>query len=623
MRVSPSTNGAYRMSHGEVPPPIPIGESRPDNFLDSWKEIAAYLGREVRTVQRWEKNEGLPVHRQIHEKLGTVYAYKSEIDAWWSERSAKLASKAASGELAGGPRIVSWPASTPEGQNEALTAATPSRRLWGLAAVAVVSGLLALLVLANEWGLRDKLKHLLVRGAPEPIRSIAVLPLENLTGDPSKDYFADGMTDALITELAKVSALRVISRRSSSRYKDSKKPLPQIARELNVDGIVEGAVAQSPGRVRITAQLIYAKTDLYLWGRSYDRDLSDVLALEDEVARAITREIRIKVTVQEQGRLNSALEVNPEAYQLYLKGRFFLEKRTEAGMKKAVECFEEALQKDAKSALAYSGLADAYGLLGAFSFLSPKEAYPRARATAMKALELDDTLAEAHAALAITVDGFEEQEKHFKRAIELNPGYANAHLWYARDLSRMGRVDEALKEILRAQELDPLSLIINDNVGEVYGWARQYDKAIEQLRKTLEMDPNFARTHLDLGVTYEYRGMFDEAIAEFQKARELGGENWPELRVPLQHAYETSGYRGYYQEQLRLLKERSKQSYVAPGLIAVIYARLGDKESALTWLEKAYRERTGLFFVEVEPVFDPMRSDPRFRDLLHRAGLPE
>jgi TolB-like protein/Flp pilus assembly protein TadD len=494
----------------------------------------------------------------------------------------------------------------------------------GLAAVVAASGLLALLVQANEWGLRDKLKHLLVRGAPTPIRSIAVLPLENLTGDSSKDYFADGMTDALITELGKVRALRVISRTSSSRYKNSKKPLSQIARELNVDGIVEGAVVQSAGRVRIKAQLIYARTDLYLWGRSYDRDLSDVLALEDEVARAITQEIRINVTAQELGRLNSASPVNPEVYQLYLKGRFLLERRTEAGMKKAVECFEEALQKDPNSALAYSGLADAYGLLGGFSFLSPKEAYPRARAAAMKALELDDTLAEPHAALAITVDGgFEEQEKHFKRAIELNPGYANAHLWYARDLSRMGRVDEALKEILRAQELDPLSLIINDNVGEVYGWAHQYDKALEQLRKTLEMDPNFARTHLDLGVTYEYKGMFDEAIAEFQKARELGGENWPELRVPLQHAYEASGYRGYYQEQLRLLKERSKRSYVAPATIAIIYARLGDKESAFTWLEKAQRERAGLSFIKVEPVYDPIRSDPRFRDLLHRAGLPE
>ncbi len=597
------------MSHGEVPPPIPIGESRPDNFLDSWKEIATYLGREVRTVQRWEKNEGLPVHRQIHEKLASVYAYKSEVDGWWRERSAKLASKPENGELAEGPHI---------------DTATRWRRLLGLAAVVAASGLLALLVQANEWGLRDKLKHLLVRGAPTPIRSIAVLPLENLTGDSSKDYFADGMTDALITELGKVRALRVISRTSSSRYKNSKKPLSQIARELNVDGIVEGAVVQSAGRVRIKAQLIYARTDLYLWGRSYDRDLSDVLALEDEVARAITQEIRINVTAQELGRLNSASPVNPEVYQLYLKGRFFLERRTEAGMKKAVECFEEALQKDPNSALAYSGLADAYGLLGGFSFLSPKEAYPRARAAAMKALELDDTLAEPHAALAITVDGgFEEQEKHFKRAIELNPGYANAHLWYARDLSRMGRVDEALKEILRAQELDPLSLIINDNVGEVYGWAHQYDKALEQLRKTLEMDPNFARTHLDLGVTYEYKGMFDEAIAEFQKARELGGENWPELRVPLQDAFEASGYRGYYQEQLRLLKERSKRSYVAPATIAMIYARLGDKESAFTWLEKAQRERAGLFFIKVEPVYDPMRSDPRFRDLLHRAGLPE
>src|SRR5713226_1669546 len=414
------------------------------------------------------------------------------------------------------------------------------------------------------------------------------------------------------------------SRRLHHRaFKNSKKPLSQIARELNVDGIVEGAVVQSAGRVRIKAQLIYARTDLYLWGRSYDRDLSDVLALEDEVARAITQEIRINVTAQELGRLNSASPVNPEVYQLYLKGRFFLERRTEAGMKKTVECFEEALQKDPNSALAYSGLADSYGLLGNFNFLPPKEAYPRAKAAAMKALEVDDTLAEAHAAFAHNVYGFEEREKHFKRAMELNPSYAAAHLWYSRDLSSMGRLDEALKEIQRAQESDPLSLIINDNVGEVYEWARQYDRAIEQLRKTLEMDPNFARTHLDLGAVYQDKGMFDEAIAEFQKEREVGGENWPELRVPLQRAYEASGYRGYYQEQLRLLKERSKRSYVAPATIAMIYARLGDKESAFTWLEKAQRERAGLFFIKVEPVYDPMRSDPRFRDLLHRAGLPE
>jgi TolB-like protein len=242
---------------------------------------------------------------------------------------------------------------------------------------------------------------------------------KTVQGDASNDYFADGMTDALITELAKVSALRVISRRSSSRYKDSKKPLPQIARELHVEGIVEGAVAQSAGRVRITAKLIYAKTDLHLWSRSYERNLSDVLAFEDEVARAIAREIRSNVTAQEQGRLNSASAVNPEVYQLYLKGRFFLERRTEEAMKKGLECFEEALQKDPNSALAYSGLADSYGLLGSFNFLPPKEAYPKAHAAEMKALELDDTLAEAHLALADSVDGLEEQEKHFKRA---NPG---------------------------------------------------------------------------------------------------------------------------------------------------------------------------------------------------------
>jgi TolB-like protein/Flp pilus assembly protein TadD len=613
------------MSRSKIPLRRPSGESRPDDLLDSWKEIAAYLNREIRTVQRWEKKEGLPVHRQQHEKLGSVYGYKSEIDEWWAQRSLELASKSEGDdpEESRGPQTLSWPINQ-NSIHEVKASPSRSRKLWVAAGWLVGSGLLlfALLVLGNAWDLRERVTTLFNAGAPQPIHSIAVLPLKNLSGDASNDYFADGVTDALITELGKVGALRVISRTSSSRYKNAKKPLSEIARELNVDGIVEGSVVQSAGRVRINAQLIYAKTDLFFWGQSYERDLGNVLTLEGELARAITREIRVSVTPQEQRRLKSTATVNPEAYQLYLKGEFFLQRRTEDGMRRAVECFEEALRKDPNSALAYSGLAASYSLLGAFNFISPKEADPKSKAAAMKALELDDTLAEAHAALADTADSFDEQERHFKRAIELNPSYATAHHWYARALSERGRMDEAIREIQRAQELDPLSLIINDNVGEVYIWARQYDEAIEQLLKTLEMEPNFARTHLDLGTAYECKGMFSQAIAEFQRARDLGGENWPELRAPLQRAYETSGYRGYYEEQLRLLKERSKKKYVAPVSIAMIYARLGDKEQSLAWLEKAYRDESGLFFIEVEPVYDSLRSDPRFRDLLRRAGLP-
>jgi len=461
------------------------------------------------------------------------------------------------------------------------------------------------------------------------IQAVAVLPLADLSEHPEPDYFADGMTEALITDLAKINALRVISRTSVMQYKGVQRPLPQIARELNVDAVVEGSVLRSGKRVRITAQLIHAATDQHLWAESYERDFRDVLSLQSEVARAIANEIQVKLTPQDQARLVSARSVDPEAYQLYLKGRFYWNKRTEAGLKKGIEYFHQAIDLDPNYALAYAGIADCYSLLGwdLFGALPPREALPIAKAAAKKALETDDSLAEAHNSLAWTKLAFDWDwmgaEREFKRAIELNPGYAITHHWYAECLAGMGRYAEALAEIRQAQELDPLSLIISSIVGWVFYFDRKNDQAIAEFRKTLELDPNFWVAHWTLGRTYEQKAMFAEAIAEIQKAIDLSGGS-PLSLAALGHTYAVWGRRVEAERALNELKESSKQGYISSYSIAAIHAGLGEKDQAFIWLEKAYEERSGwLIWLRAEPISDPLRSDPRFQDLLRRVGLPQ
>ena len=466
------------------------------------------------------------------------------------------------------------------------------------------------------------------RASPGRIRAVAVLPLEDLSGDQVRDYFADGMTEALITNLAKIGALRVISRTSVMQYRGVRRPLPEIARELNVDAVVEGSVLRSGNRVRITAQLIRAATDQHLWAESYERDLRDVLSLQSEVARAIANEIQIKLTPQDQARLASVRSVDPEAYQLYLKGRFYWNKRTEESLKKGIEYFHQAIDLDPNYALAYAGLADCYGLLGwdLFGSLPPREALPIAKAAAKKALEIDDNLAEAHNSLAWTKLVFDWDwlgaQSEFKRAIELNPGYAAAHHWYAECLAGMGRYDEALAEIKRAQESDPLSLIISAVVGWILYFNRQHDQAIVQFQKALELDPNFWVAHWCLGRAYEQKAMFAEAVAEFQKAIDLSAGS-PLALAALGHAYAVSGKTTEAQRVLNELKESSKRRYVSLYGIAAIHAGLGEHDQAFEWLEKAYEERSGwLVWLKSEPVSDVLRSDPRFQNLLRRVGLP-
>src|SRR5271170_47580 len=364
-------------------------------------------------------------------------------------------------------------------------------------------------------------------GGTPVIRSLAVLPLESLSNDASQDYFADGMTDELITDLGQISALRVISRTSVMTYKHARKPLPEIARELNVDAVVEGTVLRSGEQVRITAQLIEASTDKHLWSQSYEGELRDTLALQDKVARAIADQIRISLNPQEQAALKKVKIVIPEAYESYLKGRYFWNKRTADGLKVARAYFDQAIEEDPKYAQAYSGLADTYALLGDWQYavMTPREALPKAKAAAIKALELDSTLGEAHNSLAFVLEGFdwdfESAGKEFQRAIELNPGYATAHHWYSWHLSLLGRNSEAIAQMRKAENLDPLSLIINADLAELLLIAHLPDESIQQSHKTIEMDANFALAHNQMGQGYLEKHMFGEAIAEIQEAIQL------------------------------------------------------------------------------------------------------
>jgi TolB-like protein/DNA-binding winged helix-turn-helix (wHTH) protein/Tfp pilus assembly protein PilF len=499
-------------------------------------------------------------------------------------------------------------------------AVAPKRRPWPTRRAIFAMALVLCLPILAIWLFRS-------RGlAPRAIRSLAVLPLDNLSGDASQNYFADGMTDELITDLAQISALRVISRTSVMVYKGARKPLPQIARELNVDAVVEGTVLRSGNQVRITAQLIEASTDKHLWSQSYEGELRDTLALQQRVAAAIADQIRINLTPQEQAVLKSAKAINPEAYESYLKGRYFWNKRTADGLKVALAYFNEAIEEDPKYAQAYSGLADTYALLGDWQYavMTPKEAFPKAKAAAIKALELDSALGEAHNSLAFVLDGFDwdldSGGKEFRRAIELNPGYATAHHWYAWHLSLLGRYDEAIAEMKKAENLDPLSLIINADLAELLVLAHSYDESVRQSRKTIEMDPNFALAHNQLAQAYLQEHRYEEAVLELQKAVQLSGDS-PTCIANLARAYVASGKRSEALKLLSDLKKRSNTGYSNASEIAMIYASLGDTDQAMNWLERGYEERFNPG-VLLRPGFDPLRSDSRFQNLVHRIGLP-
>ncbi len=464
--------------------------------------------------------------------------------------------------------------------------------------------------------------------APELMRSLAVLPLQNLSGDPAQQYFADGMTEALITDLAKIPGLKVISRTSIMQYKDSHERLPSIAHELGVDGIVEGSVLRSGDRVRITAQLVRGATDQHLWAESYERDLHDLVALQDEVSRSIATQIQKQIAPPSPQRLATSAAINPQARENYMKGRYFWNLRSEAGYLKAIDYFQLAVNEDPQYAQAYAGLADAYALLGSLPETSIRDsAMPKAKEMALTAIKLDDSLADAHTSLAFVEMHYEwkfkEAEQEFKRAIALDPSYCTAHQWYAIDLVALGRMDEAVAELKRARETDPLSAIINTDMAEMLYWARRYDEALQQARATVDMDPNFAHAHRVLGRIYAQRQMFPEAIAEGKRAVALSGDNaW--MLLDLATIYVQAGKKTEAQDCMTRVARNSPGGVLPDAGSAVeLYAELGDLDRAFKVMEAEYKRRDGgMILLNTTPTGAGIRSDPRFQQLLQRVGLP-
>lgn len=457
-----------------------------------------------------------------------------------------------------------------------------------------------------------------------PIKSLAVLPLANLSGDPAQEYLADGMTEELIGRLSEIHNLRVVSRTSVTRFKDTHLSAPEIAKTLHVDAIVEGSVIRDGDRIRIHAQLIRAATDEHYWSAAYDRELRDALLLQSDVAQTIAQKVEVTVTGEEHARLSSARTVDPEAYEAYLKGRFYWNRRTADSMPKAALYFDQAISKDPGYSAAYSGLADCSSGLAWHGFMSPPEVLPKAYAAAQRAVEIDAESAEAHASLALVLEhkwDWARAESEFKRALTLNPQYANAHHWYADYLSIQARHDEALIEAKRALELDPLNLMIGAWVGLRYYLARRYEGAVDQTRSTVDLDLNFAAAHLILGESYVQQGKHEQALEELQKAADLSGQS------PIYMAQVGVGraLAGQKREALRTVRELqtiSSKRYVSPYGIAQIYAALHDKEQTYKWLEAAYDDRAvWMSCLAVDPVFDSIRSEEHFRDLLRRVGL--
>jgi TolB-like protein/DNA-binding winged helix-turn-helix (wHTH) protein/Tfp pilus assembly protein PilF len=492
-------------------------------------------------------------------------------------------------------------------------------RVWHWVAVPILV-IAAISFGLNALGIRDRL---LGRVRPARIGSLAVLPLENLSGDASQEFFADGMTDELITDLAQIRDLRVISRTSVMRFKGTRKPLPQIARELSVDAVVEGTVERAGGRVRVRAQLIRASDDRHLWAESFERNLADVLSLQSEVASGIARQVQVNLL---EARPGGNRPIDPTAYEAYLKGRFVWNKRSEGGLQQSIDFFQQAIAIDPNYAEAYSGLADSYTTLGYLGYFSPRDSFPQARAAAEKAIALDPSLAEPHTSLAYVHLYFDwdwaAAENEFKKAISLNPNYATAHEWYSIYLIAMQRPNEAKAEINRALELDPLSLVINTDVGYQLFYARKYDEAIVQFRKTLQMAPKFGLAHLWLGRAYQQKGMYSEAMEEY-RATDAATPNWVVTLAGIGNLEGVASHNDKAREMLSKLAVMSKEKYVTPYGIALIYAGMGDKDQAFHFLNKAVDDRAHwLVWLRFDPRWDSMRADLRYADLERRIGLP-
>jgi len=595
-----------------------ISQPSPEVHLDSWKEIATYVKRDVSTVQRWEKREDMPVHRHIHDKRGSVYALSSELDAWLQSRKLRLEEE----EKEHGAE------SPGDAEGDRRLSQTWRVRRWlvlaGVAAVALISVTYIL-----TWS------HAVNATGPK-IKSLAVLPLRNFSGDPGQQYFVDGVTDELTANLAKLGTLRVISRSSAMLYRDTPKTLPQIAKELNVDAVVTGMVERSDNRVRVRTQLVRAATGEVLLTGNYDRDLGDLLRLESEASQAIAQEVGIKLTPQVQHRLEHKSTTNPEARDAYLRARYFFDRDDKEGATKCLQYFQEAIAKDPSYAPAYAGLSRCIDLGTFFDLMSYREAASKIRVAAMKAVELDDGLGEGHTELGdyylVRAWDFGAAEREYKRAIELDPNSSVAHAGYGYYLKCLGQMDKALQEMQRARELDPLSLKMANDFAWFVLYSRRYDEAVIQLSNVLGMDPNYRRSMWGLARTYELKGMYKEAIAECLKIPALPSID-PFAKALFkgrcslyEKVYTTSGAEHINRKWFESARQEIEDAISRDDAysIATLYAASGADEKALDLLERGYAQHDNkLLDLKVDPRLDNLRSNPRFQALLRRMNFPE
>ncbi|MBZ5660149.1 MAG: protein kinase [Acidobacteriia bacterium] len=504
----------------------------------------------------------------------------------------------------------------------AAEAGVAAQNWWrGKAALGAGAAILVVLLAAAGWFYRSRAT------GREAIDSIAVLPFANASGNPDSEYLSDGITESLINSLSQLPHLKVMSRDSAFMYKGKDEDARTVGKALKVRAVLKGRVMQRGDDLEISAELVDARDDSHIWGQQYSRKASDIFGLQGDLAKEMTSMLQMRLTGDEEKRMEKSYTANADAYQDYMKGRYWWSKASEDGVRKGIDYFQQAIAKDPNYALAYSGLSDSYALLAGLAVVPPKEMFPKAKEAALKALELDDTLAEAHASLAIVDFMYDWDragaDREYQRAIELNPNNASIHMWYGLSLVHAGRLSEAISEQKRATELEPIVPHITRGLGATLYYARQYDQSIEQLKKTLELDSNFYLAHNDLGYDYLEKSMYPEAMAEFEKAVTASGRGTPAL-ASLAYAYAVQGKKAEAQKVLDQLTELSKKKYIQPRLLARIYVGLGDKDKAFEYLEKSYEDRsieTGFGTINVDPNFDSLRSDPRYTDLLRRMNL--
>lgn len=623
--------------------------------LDSWKAIARYIGRDVRSAQRWERERGLPVHRVPGEKGGSVFAYTAELDSWLHGRSEGSPSEPgqslapADSSMVPGLEIsavaevpapvsegmlltpAAGPAETSEGTAGKAKAPTPPGKpiVWlALAALTTLA-----VVAAAYWRVRPN---------PSPVRAdrgrimLAVLPFANLSGDPSQDYFADGLTEEMITDLGRLNpgALGVIARTSAMRYKHTDKDIGQIGRELGVGYVLEGSVRREGETVRISAQLIQVSDQTHVWAQNYQQQVKDILAVQRDVAQSIAGKIRVSLERQPGSGVGPAVAANPEAYDDYLKGLYFWNRREERGLTESIKYFNQAIQEDPNYAPAYAALAESYTLAGFDYTRSGAENVPQAEAAARKAIALDDSAAEGHTALGGILVFFHYDfpgaEAEFKRALELNPNYAPAHHWYANlYLDPQGRYLEAIGEMRLARQLDPTNLIVNADLGLAYYFARQYQQAIETCQKTSEMDPSFLPPQWYLADAYHEMGMTADEVRVFAHFTSLAYAAGPKLTPDrdwgqvLEGAYQAGGYQGYLKAMLKEFQVAERPDQAPPERLATTYLLLGQRDKALSTLEQSYRQHApNIIYLKADPYYDSLRTDTRFEALERKLGLP-